>query len=651
MSLNKNTDSDTKDIKGGDSGNLTKNSSFTFKELLKLSKFAYIESFLEGNLIVAGIEKERFIERLEKNKNSLRNNAIFLKIVSAFFLLMLNLFFIMSLQQLNKGLYTITEANINLYAFAFSTNLAIQYTLQFIFMFTYGLTMMLGFFSGKSFRFLNVLPLNKKDTSKILTLAFIRTIDYQLIVLIFAQPIISLIFIRSFQSFVVLLINSFVVMVFFISLMVIFSNFLSKRVFNEKRLSKNGNMLRILVSLGYIFVLMFSSLGISYFIEKSANFFVSNIAQGDSGFMINFSLSFFIFPFSPAYFNLLGVIPFSVSTPILMTILKFIPGYLLFCLLTYLLYKKALYILGNLPKEELKPMKWVRGRGRYYIRAGRTTAPQSKASLKDGSTQTQTQTQTQTTISVTILPVQKAMLKKDFKNIFRSFNLILYFIFPIIYPLIGLFSVIKLSDNYFLFIETFQIIFIIYFGMMVVFSLMVATGTENESAGLLYTLPISNYEIFKSKRKIMLINIILGNIVAFAVIFILCDIITYGLYTLFILANNIILSISLVDIALILYARLFGRVKNKYTLFKVNYANKTAKAVIGVAIIYAISIAIFLLYMLTNIYINGPDLIGLSQILPLNLLSIHALPLSLTLIANVMLLIISEILASRIFNK
>ena len=70
---------------------MSQENSKNFKDLYKISKFVYNESFLEGYLDSSGPQKDSFLKKVEKNSKTVRRNAVGMKFLSGIYMLILNM--------------------------------------------------------------------------------------------------------------------------------------------------------------------------------------------------------------------------------------------------------------------------------------------------------------------------------------------------------------------------------------------------------------------------------------------------------------------------------------------------------------------------------------------------------------------------------
>ncbi len=237
-----------------------------------------------------------------------------------------------------------------------------------------------------------------------------------------------------------------------------------------------------------------------------------------------------------------------------------IVSFILTCGLTYLLFRRSMKILSSLAQEE--------------VHVSKHQDPKEIAINLEFNT-----------------PI-KAIYKKDMAYIFRNFSSTLYFIFPILMPLILLIQIFAAdSVGYDAFFEITLFTFF-YSGMTLSFAIMCITAPESNTGGLLYILPSKMKDIYRVKRRIMYISMFLSAIAPSIIM------IAYAISNKFEIPENtilqaifMVLSYLLIyfygtELALTLYSRFFGKMRNKYTILMLNVKHKFLKIGLGIAILY-----------------------------------------------------------------
>lgn len=109
-------------------------------------------------------------------------------------------------------------------------SISIFFVISFTFIIMFGLLNSTTFISSKAVQSIKVLPLNKKELSAITLLSFIRLNDIQIIVMLFAYPIMFLFLTFSILGFILLLVFSFLNVIFALTVMLILAKFFYFRI-------------------------------------------------------------------------------------------------------------------------------------------------------------------------------------------------------------------------------------------------------------------------------------------------------------------------------------------------------------------------------------------------------------------------------------
>ncbi|MHA1729669.1 MAG: CPBP family intramembrane glutamic endopeptidase [Promethearchaeota archaeon] len=523
----------------------------SFKELYHISKIVFWESFLEGNLESQGPQKERFIEKIKKNKKSFKRNAAGMKVLSAFYMLLLNLSMIVTLREFQEQIVHVNAQNFHSALFAISSSIAIMFIMQLVFFFMFGMAFFIGFFGGKSFKWLETLPLSQKEIKKIILITFLRSMDIQFITLLLGFPVFTLIFtggniIATLTAFFINILHIMVCLVFIF----VMSKFMVQKVFILSGTSKAKTVVRVLVIVLYMVAAMSFSL-ILNLLDDYINSLFSQTGAGLLSPWITFILTLTIYPFSLTYFYSLSLFPLEkmylqFSWPVIV-------GIILAIIVIILFFKKASKILLTVTKE-------------IEIDSDRKSGAE------------------QLPITVKIAQPTSAICSKDMKYITRNFSVLMYLILPIMYPLfISIFPIV-FSNQSFETMSIFNILQFIYIGLSLVFLIIATTGSETETGGLIQTLPVKQSDIYKGKRKIILSVMLLSLVIPFILLVIKMPgmihiiLINFGSYAL--------ITFYEAELILILYAGFFGKIRGKYTIQMINSRNKVGKAIGGILIIY-----------------------------------------------------------------
>lgn len=105
----------------------------------QLSKTLHREVFLEGSIATSGPQMDRLKEKIRDNRNYLYSTALMMKIISSIFALFVYILTIFSMD-------SIDTSSVDQSIFSLSASNAMVLVFQFMFVFTYGLISLIGFF-------------------------------------------------------------------------------------------------------------------------------------------------------------------------------------------------------------------------------------------------------------------------------------------------------------------------------------------------------------------------------------------------------------------------------------------------------------------------------------------------------------------------
>jgi len=526
----------------------------------ELSKTVHKEVFLDGSIATSGPQKDRTIERLRENKNYLQTAAIMTKLVSS--VLSLTMYSLIL-----AGMANIGSGSLENIIFSLAANYSMVFVFQFMLVFTYGLIGLIGFFSSSAFKYLQTLPISKKKIQITAWLTYFRLINWQIVSIFIGLPIVTGIGMglsgRSWIEIVGLVISSsiisFVNVIFLFSLMLLITLYLSKKIYKPTGASKAQTTLQIIITLLYAIVSLGAGLAITYLIELVQTPF--NI--GDQGQLINLIINFFLYPFGLTYFQAVLIIGSIVGWNLvpIQSILVPIVAFILVVGLTYFIFRRCMWILNSLTKEEIYTSK--------------------QAAPKD------------VVIQLELAKPFRAIYKKDMRYIFRNFQSTLYFIFPILMPLVLLIQIfgIPATGSYDAFFQV-SIFTFFYSGMSLSFGITAVTAPESETGGLLYILPSNMKDIYRAKRRILYLSMSLSAIAPTAIMIIYPLIERFPRESL-IPALFVVLSYYTVyfygtELVITLYAQFFGKMRNRYTIQMLNIKHKFGKIALGMIILYVV---------------------------------------------------------------
>ncbi|MEJ2251499.1 MAG: hypothetical protein P8Y97_17820 [Candidatus Lokiarchaeota archaeon] len=512
-------------------------------KLYRISKFVFHEVFLDAQLQTAGSNQSKILERLENSKNTMRTQAVILKVVYMILFIFLPIMpllaYIQISDRLSQAIFPIETA-----LFTSSFLFCIFFGMTFIYLIIFGLMNTSSFMRGEVFKWLNTLPLPEKKLNKIGFLTIFRSLDLPLIVMFLAFPVIMTIGTRNIFVLITTGLTSIITVLFNFCLLILIGRRLSRVLSTGSVKDKKASAIRIFTMLGFILLSFLTSFFINLSFS-SIGFFINLFASLQNANLFNLLLSLIPFPFSPAYLVALSTFPSQFSLNIWITT---ITGMLLFTLITYYVYKKA-----------IKSLKLVTYTG------GKTSITISKQIIK-----------VERKLEITITSPIKAYLRKDLITATRDIQTLMFLIMPLIIPIIMSFSfVFALSDipggNIYLLIVSLAILMnSVYISAMLVSGLLTM---EETGATVMASLPVVPRERAKSKFYLLFTIQTLSQIIPNIILLIILqnfEIFLIGLIFLLIVWN-MLFNIFLLKI------RFFGRMRYKYTIEEVNKEHKVTK--------------------------------------------------------------------------
>lgn len=523
------------------------------KKLYRISKKVYREGILHSQLQSSGSDQARFLEKIEKDTMQ-RSQDIILKIVSALYIAGLIAIPIISLITIHSTLSS--EIDPSWVALVGSLSISGFLVMQpivllvFTFMFTYGLM------SGGPYKWIQTLPLGKKDIEKIGFFTFLRSINVQLISMSLVLPIAAIVSIVlvlgseiSVLSLVLLVITSLflsiVNIVFDLSLLVLISRKMAIIMGDQETSSRKTSIVRIASMILYFSVSMGAMYLIQIAVAKIPELYVLQSWSAGTTDILNIILSIIPFPFAGGYLLTILAMDFSNVTGILLG--GSILGVILFVVLTYFIYKKALSTLRKISSTELK--KYSKDKKEVFVRD--ITVKTNRPTI--------------------------AFLKRDFAIITREMSSVMIIIMPFMIPIYLL--LIPIGDQQFIGPAGLPVVMIMAMFYVSLVSVMLVTNLTNiESGGSTITasLPISVRDQVKSKLPHFLVTMPLALILAM-----LTKIGSSYFPTMISFASAFLLAVPIVGLASLFFkAYLFGKMKHKIVLEEIRIENRFKKYVI-----------------------------------------------------------------------
>lgn len=519
-------------------------------ELYQYSKITYNEALLHTGINTAGSSQAKYLERVEKDKNSPKVPALILKSITVLYIGIMTLLPVVSLMQIA----TVSNAGVSPQWVNFVGGLSMSGFLLFlpIVLLIFSVMFTWGLMSGGPYEWLGTLPFGKKDVQKIGLFTFIRGMNIQLLAIGLLLPIgtIIAVIIQSTPSFsiptMILLIFSSIIIsiinvIFILSLVVIILRKMAILMEESEIGDKKTSFFKIFNVVIYLVATMLMSGLIQLSLNQIPKLYSLQSISNDTTNIINIILSFVPFPFAGGF--LLSNIALGFESISIMVLVGSIIGLIFYSILTYFMYKKALKMLNDISSTEVKD---------------------SKVKDKDD-----------LPLSFEVInssPV-KAFLRRDLTMITREMQLMMFMIMPIMIPIfgaIGGFATDYVGVNGLT--ESF-IFTIFYVALTSVMLIMGVTYVESGGQTITSSLPIVERDKFKAKLPYFFINIPIGMLLSILTMIGQVHFIDNLIFILIFLPI-----VPLVGIAgLLLKVVMFGKLKYKFVLEEINNSNKTVK--------------------------------------------------------------------------
>jgi membrane protease YdiL (CAAX protease family)/predicted permease len=529
-------------------------------DLYHKAKYVNREVFVEAQLKSAGSNQARLLERMEKSKNFMRNNVIATKVVYAFVLCFMPILLLIGYFEVIQSL---GSAPIEAIIFTESIIFSIFFGLNFSYLILFGMLNTSSFMSGESFDWLHTLPISEKKVKKLGFMTLFRSLDLPLIAMIVAFPVVIFIGTQDILLTVITAITSVPNVLLSFCILIFIGEKLSRILYGKQKATKKASILRMATMVGYI--LMAMSLGfIIQLAFQAVGILFDLLITYEYTSILGVVFSLIPYPFAPSFFISNFLAPTQI--PPLLWVTSSI-GFILFLILTWLVYQKAVNSLELV-----------------------TASEKMREKVEETSVKEKEIVEVEITTKRPII----AYMRKDLTTATRDFQTFMFMIFPIILPLIMVFSAsagIEFANP-----ETLDILIIWLFVLMTCTYIpaMLVSGLlnmEETGSAILSSLPILPRDQAKAKLLLML-SIQTFSFLITPLIFSLI----FGVWIVFVL---IVSSIPLAWTFMILFfelkIRFFGQMKYKYVIEEINRNYKILKWVI----MLAIELGLFVLLLIT----------------------------------------------------
>ncbi|MFX1364832.1 MAG: lysostaphin resistance A-like protein [Promethearchaeota archaeon] len=521
-----------------------------------LSKFTCYEILMDSQIASAGAHQARLIEKFKRNKNYVKTQFNVLKIVFSFLFLVLPIFPLASFfsinEHLTEGVYTI-----NTLFFISSLLFVLYFGLTLLYFLMLGMISTSSFMSGNSFKWLQTLPISKKNLKKIGIMTIFRNLDIPMIVLMIGFPVIMLIGTQNILIFLASLLTSFFNILFCFSVLVIVGEKMSFLFAESKSGSRRANLLRTITMLGYFIIMFTSSFIFSWGITTVESLFEVFANSEPNIFLIIF-LGIIPYPFSSAYLISLATISGQLHLGIILTSFT---GFALFLVFVWRLFKHAQKSLHSAISAEIKTEK--------------TEKKEIEIEIKSTSS---------------II----AYIRKDITSSTRDIQSFMFIFLPIFYPLFFIFTMTTAITMAITSIEGILILWSIILIVYLIIPFMLIVGflnIEESGSSTVASLPILPRD--QAKGKIFLILSIQG--LSLTLTSLILTILLNSIIVLILLLVSLPIAWSFLLLLFEMKIKLFGQMKYKYVLVELNKEHKIIKWISMILIEGAFFITIFII--------------------------------------------------------
>jgi len=525
--------------------------------LYKLAKFTNLEITMESQVLSSGANQARLMEKYKKNKKSIKQQVIALKIAFSVMLLFIS-FLPISIYFEAKNVLDNPLISADSLLFPGSILFGAFFIMQLIYLTMLGMFSIAAMMSGEAFRWYETLPISKDKLRKLGFMTVFRNLDIGLITMTLAFPVIMFIISLNLILALIAALISIINVTFSVSVLVLIAERISRVLKVSEAGSKKAILIRIFTMLSYMIVIFSASFFIQWIISASRDFFYLSASLGIP-LIVNIIVSLIPFPFALGNLLTLAIEPTSFSAIFWITT---IIGVVLSIFLTRFAYKRA-----------LKSM-WI---------VTSSAALETKQKITSKKT-----TEKEIEVLIKTRPPIKAYIHKDLSTTTRDIQTFMFVIMPFILPFMILIITMSSSGLGASYYEDYIVIWSLLTLYQPMISMMLTSGflnMEDSGAAILSSLPINPRD--QAKAKLFLMGSI-QTISYFLPIFLFIknpDFINYLLS--FITWYPVVLTLLLSMFQLKI--RFFGRMKYKFVVEEVNPEKKVIKwtiMIVGLHLIY-----------------------------------------------------------------
>ncbi|TFF97187.1 MAG: CPBP family intramembrane metalloprotease [Promethearchaeota archaeon] len=523
-------------------------------ELYSLAKQINHEVFLDAQLQTAGSKQDQILEKMEKSNKYVRNQTIAMKLVFAIVLCFLPILPLITYFQMKDfiGSYGLHLSAAFLFSIFFGLNL--------LYIILVGMLNVSSFMSGNAFKWLRTLPIAEKRLKNIGFMTIFRNLDLPLIAITFSFPLIMGIITLDPLIALVSALTSVPNVIFGFSILIFIGERMSRVLYSEGAVSKKKSVIRMITMLSYIIMAM--SLGfVMQWAFSSIDFFFEIFFSLENVSVINSILSLIPFPFGPSFLISIVSSPSNVSLGLWM---NSIIGYILFLILTFIMYRGAINSLKSVIGAKKEKTKEVEVK---------------EKKPKEVNIETRK-------------PIL-ALIRKDLITVSRDFQSFMFVLMPIVLPTIMIFSstaalnLANIGVFDILIIWSFTISTCIYIPSMLISGFL---NMEETGATILASLPI----IPRDQAKAKIFTMLIIQTVSFLAPPLILVLITGAWMIFFLILFTVPISWTCLLLIFELKIRLFGKMKYKYVIEEINRSNKVLKWIL----IFLVELAVIFFYFL-----------------------------------------------------
>lgn len=525
--------------------------------LYKLAKFTNLEITMEGQVQSSGANQARLMEKYKKNKSSIKQQVIAIKIVFAVMLLFIS-FLPISTYLEAKGALGNPLISPDSVLIPGSILFGAFFIMQLLYLTMLGMFSIAAMMSGEAFRWYETLPISKDKLRKLGFMTVFRNLDIGLITMTLAFPIIMFIISLNIILALIAVFISIINVMFSFSVLVLIAERISRVLKVSEAGSKKATLIRIFTMLSYMIVIFSAIFFIQGIITASRDFFYLS-ASLEIPFLVKILMSLIPYPFAPGYLLTLAIEPTSFSAIFWITT---IIGVALSILLTRFVYKRA-----------LKAMWIVTSSAALETKKKTTSKKTAEKEIE---------------VLIKIRSPIKAYIRKDLSTTTRDMQTFMFVIMPFILPFMILIITMSSSGLGASYYEDYIVIWALLTLYQPMISMMLTSGflnMEDTGAAILSSLPINPRD--QAKAKLFLLGSI-QTISYFLPIFLFIgnpEFLNYFLS--FITWYPVVLTLLLSMFQLKI--RFFGRMKYKFVVEEVNPEKKVIKwtiMIVGLYLIY-----------------------------------------------------------------